>query len=459
MFKTSRRGFLVGCSSAIAAMAGSQMNRVVFGNPEEEPNQNIMVVIFLRGGCDALSVIAPMGGDDRGYYEAARDSLQLPASGAGGLLQLGSSNLGLHHRAAHLHELFTDNKLAVIPATGMHSNTRSHFDAMQYMELGTPDSKSATSGWLTRHLQTSGTAWQDDLLPVLGVGDISPTSLAGTYNKVSMSSVNDFRLDRGFSPERDFQRSTLRSLYRAKNSVVHNSGLNAINATDIVELNSIGSYTAENGADYPSGSFGDQLKLVAQMIKLQLGLKVATVDLGGWDTHENQGHTNVSGPAGYFADRLGMLSQGMKAFYDDLNGAGPSNDFSKRTTVVCMSEFGRRLRENENRGTDHGHGGYMMVMGGETNGGLHGTWPGLHNDQLYDNADLAVTTDYRRVLSEIMIRRFQNNNLGTIFPGYSDYSPMNLVQGADMTPKYETEIITDPGNLDQKIFLPAVVNG
>ena len=452
MFKTSRRGFLVGCSSAIAAMAGAQMNRVVFGNPEAEPNQNILVVIFLRGGCDALSVITPLGGADRGYYEAARDSLQLPTTGENKLLQLGSSNLGLHPRAGHLYDLFNDNKLALIPATGMHSNTRSHFDAMQYMELGTPDSKSATSGWLTRHLKTQGTAWQDELMPVLGVGDISPTSLSGTFNKVAMSNVNDFRLDRGFSPERDFQRAALRSLYRSKNSVVHNSGLNAIDAADIVELNSIGSYTPENGADYPSGSFGDQLKLIAQMIKLQLGLQVATVDLGGWDTHENQGYGD--GTSGYFSDRFEMLSQGMKAFYDDLNGSGPSNDYSNRTTVVCMSEFGRRLKENENRGTDHGHGGFMMVMGGETNGGLHGTWPGLHTDQLYDNADLAVTTDYRRILSEIVIRRFQNNNLGTIFPDYTDYTPMNLVQGADMTPNYEPVIVDIPEEFDQRAYLP-----
>ncbi|MFK7802415.1 MAG: DUF1501 domain-containing protein [Anaerolineae bacterium] len=455
MFKTSRRGFLVGCSSAIAAMAGSQMNRVVFGSPEDEPNQNILVVIFLRGGCDALNVITPMGGADRGHYEAARSSLKLPTTGENKLLQLGTSSLGLHPRAGHLYDLFNDNKLALIPATGMHSNTRSHFDAMQYMELGTPDSKSATSGWLTRHLKTRGTAWQDDLMPVLGVGDISPTSLSGTYNKVAMSNVNDFKLDRGFSPERDFQRSALRSLYRKKNSVVHNSGLNAIDAADIVELNSIGSYTPENGASYPDGSFGDQLKLISQMIKLQLGLQVATVDLGGWDTHENQGNGDPSG--GYFAGRFEMLSQGMKAFYDDLNGSAPGNDYSNRTTVVCMSEFGRRLKENENRGTDHGHGGFMMVMGGETNGGLHGTWPGLHTDQLYDNADLAVTTDYRRILSEIMIRRFQNNNLGTIFPDYTGYTPMNLVQGADMTPNYEPVVIDIPEEFDKKIFLPSVV--
>lgn len=454
MFKTSRRGFLVGCSSAIASMAGAQMNRVVFGNPEDEPNQNIMIVIFLRGGCDAINFITPMGGEDRAYYEAARDSLRLPASGEGALLQLGSSSLGLHPRATHLYDLFNDNKLALIPATGMHSNTRSHFDAMQYMELGTPDSKSATSGWLTRHLKTTNLPWQEDLLPVLGVGDISPTSLSGTYHKVSMSNVSDFRMDRGFSPERDAQRGALRSLYRRKDSVVHNSGLSALDAADIVELNSIGGYTPENGADYPGNSFGNQLQLVAQMIKLQLGMRIATIDLGGWDTHENQGYGDPS--AGYFADRIGMLSQGMKALFDDLNGSQPGTDYTNRISVVCMSEFGRRLKENENRGTDHGHGGFMAVMGGETNGGLYGQWPGLHTDQLYDNADLAVTTDYRRVLSELLIRRFGNPNLGTIFPDYTNYSPIGLVQGADLAPNYETITIDVPDELNKKAFLPTV---
>ncbi len=454
MFKTSRRGFLVGCSSAIAAMAGSQMNRVVFGSPEDEPNQNIMIVIYLRGGCDALNVITPIGGDDRGHYEAARTDLRLPVSGEGALLQLGSSNLGLHSAAAPLYDLFTDGKLALIPATGMHSNTRSHFDAMQYMELGTPDQKAATSGWLTRHLKTTSVPWENELMPVLGVGDISPTSLSGTYNKVTMSNASDFRMDRGFSPERDLQRVALRSLYRRKNSVVHNSGMSALDAADIVELNSIGGYTPENGAVYPSGSFGNQLKLIAQMIKLQLGMKVATVDLGGWDTHENQGSNNPV--AGYFADRLNMLSAGMKALYQDLNGSSPGTDYSNRLSVVCMSEFGRRLKENDNRGTDHGHGGFMMVMGGETNGGLHGQWPGLHTDQLYDNADLAVTTDYRRVLSELLIRRFENPNLGTIFPEYTGYSPMNLVQGTDLTPNYDTVIVDVPDELTNKVYMPAI---
>ena len=370
-------------------------------------------------------------------------------------MQLGNSNLGLHHRAAPLHDLFNDGKLALIPATGMHSNTRSHFDAMQYMELGTPNSKSATSGWLTRHLQTTNIEWQQDLMPVLGVGDISPTSLSGTYHKDSMSNVNDFSMDRGFSPERDTQRAALRALYRRKNSVVHNSGLNALDATDIVQLNSIGGYTPENGAEYPNNSFGSQLQLIAQMIKLQLGMKIATIDLGGWDTHENQSNSNAN--TGYFADRIGMLSEGMRALYDDLNGSQPGTDWSNRISVVCMSEFGRRLKENDNRGTDHGHGGFMMVMGGETNGGLHGTWPGLHTDQLYDNADLAVTTDYRRVLSELLIRRFGNPNLGTIFPGFTDYSPMNLVQGVDLAPNYEEVIVDVPDEFTNKAYLPTIV--
>ncbi|MEM8860410.1 MAG: DUF1501 domain-containing protein [Chloroflexota bacterium] len=457
MFKSSRREFLVGCSSAIAAMAGSHMNRVVFGSPDDEPNQNIMVVIFLRGGCDALSVIAPMGGEDRAHYEAAREFLKIPATGHNQLLQLGNSNFGLHPRATHLHDLFADNKLALIPATGMASSpTRSHFDAMQYMELGTPGSKSTSSGWLTRHLQTSNNDWQSDIMPVMGIGSISPTSLSGTHNKVVMDNTDEFKLNVGFPSQQAGQLNTLRSLYSQKNSIVHNAGKNGLNAAEIVELNDSSSYQPENGAKYPNGSFGDQLKLIAQMVKLQLGLRIATVDLGGWDTHDYQSTKNPV--AGYFPDRLGMLSQGMKAFYDDLNGSAPADDYSKRVTVVCMSEFGRRLEENENYGTDHGHGGFMMLMGGEVKGGLHGTWPGLHPDQLYDNIDLAVTTDYRQVLSEILIRRFENNNLGTIFPDYTGYAPLDLVLGHDIDPNYEQLALQVPESNEQKIFIPYAAN-
>jgi len=174
------------------------------------------------------------------------------------------------------------------------------------------------------------------------------------------------------------------------------------------------------------------------MVKLDLGLRVATVDFGGWDTHNGQG----SDGGGYFYTHVQELARAMAAFYTDLDGAGSQN-YTQRLTLVVMSEFGRRFRENADGGTDHGHGNFMLVMSGNAIGGVHGTWPGLSNGQLFDGADLAVTTDYRRVLSEILIRRMGNNQLGEIFPGYGDYQPLGVVTGVDLPPNFGPEIFTD----------------
>ena len=163
-----------------------------------------------------------------------------------------------------------------------------------------------------------------------------------------------------------------------------------------------------------------------------MGLKVATVDLGGWDTHAGQ----IAGTAttGHFAGLLSTLSTGLYAFYSDL--AAEATNYIDRVTIVVMSEFGRRLRENSDNGTDHGHGSMMLMLGGKVNGGLRGTWPGLHPDQLYDAADLAVTVDYRRVLSEILIRRMETPKLGQIFPHYANHQPLDLVEGEDLPIDY-----------------------
>ena len=201
-------------------------------------------------------------------------------------------------------------------------------------------------------------------------------------------------------------------------------------AADIVEANVTGDYTPANGAVYPTEDpLGEHLQVLAQMIKLDLGVQTATIDVGGWDTHESQG----DGSEGYLADRLDVLSRGLAAFYTDLDGAGASNT-THRLTVVLQSEFGRELSENGDSGTEHGYGNQMMVLSGNAIGGLHGTWPGLAPGQLVDGTDLAVTTDYRQVLSEILIRRMCNPNLDLIFPGYSGYQPLGIVQGADLQP-------------------------
>ena len=424
MPKVTRRGFLVGCSTAIAAMAGSRLNNIVFGSPEGEPNQQMLVVIFLRGGCDALNLIPPIAGADRGHYELARPDIQVPVNEALSL----NAQFGLHPAAAPLHDLYTDGKLAIVQATGLigdnNEATRSHFDAMAYMELGTPFDKSSATGWLTRHLQTAPNLPEDIVMPALAIGSAQPTALLSNTEAIAMTSPSSFQFNTGYWRWRDAQRHALRKMYEADSTSLHQAGIQALNATDIIELNATDSYNPGNGAVYPNNTFGNQLRVIAQMIKLQLGLRVATIDLGGWDTHDAQGN----GSGGYFANNLvGPLAQGLAAFYTDLDGCG-SQTYTQRLSIVVMSEFGRRLRENADQGTDHGHGGMMMVLGDQVNGGLYGTWPGLNNNQLFEGADLATTTDYRQVLSEILNVRMENPNIDVVFPGYTGYTPLGIAQ-------------------------------
>lgn len=436
MLKTTRRGFMVGCSAAIASMAGARLNYAAFGSPEEEPTQEIVVVVFLRGGCDALSLIAPYGASaDRGHYETARPTLKLPDSGANSLRQLGNNPFGLHPSAGELHDLYTNGSLGVVLAAGMNSDTRSHFDAMAYMELGTPDQRSTTTGWLTRHLSTlEGGGWPPEVVvPALSAGYTEAQSLVGSYETLAINDIKRFNLNIGPWGWHDQHARALRDLYNLGSSSLHVAGQETLDAVDTVSERVADDYVPANGAVYPDHEFGNQLKLIAQMIKMQLGLKVATVDLGGWDTHNYQVDYSNS-TQGLFANLTQVLSQGLGAFYTDLNGICGQN-IHQRTTVVVMSEFGRRLRENAERGCDHGHGGMMLVLGGTVNGGLYGTWPGLDGGQLYDAADLAVTTDYRRVLSEILSKRAGNNDLGYVFPGYTGYTPLGMIKEIGDTPE------------------------
>ena len=428
MDKIGRRGFMVGCSTAIAAMAGARINYAVFGSPEDV-NQEILLVVFLRGGVDGLSVIAPIAGNDRGYYEANREDIALPLSGDNAALPL-TDQFGLHGAAAPLYDLYQAGKLALVQATGLTSDTRSHFDAMQFMELGTPDSKSVPTGWLTRHLVSAPNLPEEIIMPALATGSLSPTSLQGSREAIGMTSPGDFSLDSHWRYE-DWQRAAMRQMYHGA-TWLHAAGTQTLDALDVIELADPGDYEPPNGAEYPGGSLGRNMETIAQMIKMDLGLRVATLDFGGWDTHEDQGNNG----GGYFSNQLGKLSRALAALYTDLDSASGTN-YAARLKVVVMSEFGRTFKQNASRGTDHGHGNVMMVLGGDVNGGqLYGEWPGLHTDQLYDNRDLQITTDYRRVLSEVLVRSLGNPNLGYVFPGYTDYSPIGIVNGADLQPNY-----------------------
>jgi uncharacterized protein (DUF1501 family) len=405
--KTSRKKYQMGCSPSIAALTGARLSNVSFA--AQDSSRDILVVVFLRGGWDALNVVPPLSGEDRGFYEKARPSLKIPDNT---LLPL-NDQFGLHPALAPLHELYQQGHLGIVHAVGLNYDTRSHFDAMEYIELGTPGSKSMTSGWITRHLQgiPDGVS---SLIPVVAAPS-QPTSLLGMASTVSMSTVNDFQQwDNGFLAE---QQEALRNMY-AGNSLIHQVGLRTLDAVQAVAPLTENEYQPSNGAQYQDDELGNQMKTVAQMIKMDAGLQVATVDFGGWDMHENESWNPQDG---WLPDQLRSLGQNLASFYLDLDSG-----FTDRLSLVVMSEFGRRLTQNDSQGTDHGHGSVMLALGGAVNGGqVYGAWPGLHNDQLYDHADLAVTTDYRQVLGELLVNRLGNSNMGDVFPGFSP-SPIGL---------------------------------
>jgi len=431
--KVSRRGFIVGCSAAIAAMAGARLTQVALASPDgpDAPNYETIVVVFLRGGWDALNVLVPLGGNDRGYYEIYRGQLKVPLTGTpnySGALALANATsngtpLGFHPGLAPLMDLYQQGALAVVCAAGLTSDTRSHFDAQQFMELGTPGVKTTAGGWLTRHLMSSPNLPASIFLPALSTGSGTTVSLSGYQQAVALSGVGGFNYrppwdDKIYTP----MKAALRQMYSINGSSwLHQAGSETLDALDVIN-GVAGDYKPGGGANYQGGLAGS-LKTVAQLIKADLGVRTATVDFGGWDTHENQQFGNGD-PRGYFFDHLTEMANAFKAFYMDL----ASTNHHQRTTLVLMSEFGRRVRENSNRGTDHGHGNAMFVLGGGVNGGrVYGSWPGLSNQQLYQGDDVAITTDYRTVLAEIISKRAGNPNVATVFPGFNYAGPMGIV--------------------------------
>lgn len=437
----TRREFMKSCcAGAVIAGIGPSAMRLAFA--AGGTSGDTLVVVFMRGGCDGLSLVPPVGGEDRDHYEQARPDIQIPLTGTDAALPLGNSNglWGLHPNAGGLHGLYQSGHLAVVVGAGMPAPvTRSHFDAQATMELGTPGQQGIGSGWLTRHLQSMALP-PGLVMPGISAGALTATSLLPGTEAITMGSGSDFRIDSSswswnardhYDPPPDgFEGlvETLPSLWSG-NSTLDQAGRQALDALATVRPMDFGSYAPANGASYPVGGFGDQLQMLAQLIKAGVGLKVASIDLASWDTHNGQDYQ--------FNQMTGQLSQGLTAFYTDLAGAGAAN-YASSTSIVVMSEFGRRVRQNDS-GTDHGYGNVMLALGGSVNGGrVYGmdTFAGLAPQQLFEGEDVMVTTDYRRVLSEALIRRQQNNHLGYVFPGFSGYSPIGIFQGSDIAPDY-----------------------
>ncbi len=412
----SRRSFLGGLSALGAvgvskSLFPSWMPRLAFRQADQAAAGDVLVCVFLRGGIDGLSAVVPYG--EGGNYYDRRPTLAVPESS---VLDL-DGFFGFHPTLAPLHEVFQAGGLTVVHATGSTDPSRSHFDAMQFMEYGTPGSKTTGTGWIGRHLQTA--AWQNDSpFRAVGMGALLQSSLRGSQSPLSLRSIADFHL-RGREGELRQLEQILADLYtmQAPPDLLGSQAQLVFDAVDTLQSLSAENYVPANGAAYPEDDmgFGLGLRQIAQLIKADVGLEVACVDLGGWDTHENQGTLD-----GYFNALLDTLSRGLAAFYADMA------DQMSGITVVTMSEFGRRVEENASHGTDHGHGNFMLLMGGGVHGGqVYAQWPTLASEALSEG-DLAITTDYRDVLAEVVSMRLMNPALEQVFPNHT-VTPLGLI--------------------------------
>jgi len=451
--KLSRRTFLAGCSAAVAAQAGSRLSNLAFAVGDASPE--VIVSVFLRGGWDALNAVSPIA-NDRSYYIAARTALKLPISGDANpnnlpLAQPLDGQFALHPSMAPLFNLFQEKRLAIVHACGLTYDTRSHFDAQAFIELGTPGVKSA-NGWMARYLDTLALP-STTPMPALASGSSKPLTLQGFNQAIALATPATFSLG-GNSQFQGQQTNAVRAMYGSNTDWLDAAGKETVDAIDLIASKNLGAYTPANGAAYPTGSFGDNLKLVAQIIKQGLGLTAATVDLGGWDTHANEG---TAGANSYMGNLLNTLARGLEAFHIDLEACS-GTDYNQTITTTVISEFGRRLKENANAGTDHGHGSVMFVLGKTVKGGkVYGQWPGLANDQLYQGADLAVTTDYRSVLSDIMRTRLGRTDahLAAIFPSFTQQPSLGLVYPAD-TAFAPTCLATYNPQTGKRVYLPLI---
>lgn len=392
------------------------MPRMAFSPSDRAPVGDTLVVVFLRGAADALNIIVPHGDDD--YYRH-RPALGIPrpddrsAEAAARTLDL-DGFFGLHPSLGPLLPAWQEGDLAAVHACGAPDDSRSHFRAMELMERGVSDERGPASGWIGRHLASMNTG-NPSPLRAIGLGDHVPHSLRGSVPVTALQSIADFHLG-GDLRTAASMREILGSLYGPQDDLGV-LGMETLDILDTLERLDPAGYVPHGGASYPESDFGRSLRQVAMLLKAEVGLEAAAIDLGGWDTHFAQGSSE-----GLMSSLLADLSAGLAALYLDL--ADRHGDL----TVVVMSEFGRRVRENASLGTDHGHGGAMLLLGGGVVGGaVHGAWPGLADGQLFGPGDLAVTTDYRDVLGAICRQRLNNSALEQIFPGY-DLEPLAIAE-------------------------------
>jgi uncharacterized protein (DUF1501 family) len=401
----TRRFFLKSSGLALVSfgLAPRALVRSVHAAEGSRKNKTL-VVVFQRGACDGLNTVVPYG---ESAYRKLRPTIAIPAPRGGSreaALDL-DGHFGLHPALEPLLAPFKDSSLAVVHAVGSPDGTRSHFDAQDFMESGTPGRKSTEDGWMNRHLQCT----PDPAASPFRAVSLTPTlprSLAGRAPAVAMASIGRFGLRPagGAAVARGFE-----DMYAgAVRDVLHGTGEETFEAIEFLKKTDPARYAPSAGASYPRGRYGDSLKQIAQLVKADVGVELAFSEVGGWDHHAAEG-----GVQGQLAARLRELGQSLAAFQRDLG------ERMQDVVLVTLTEFGRTVRENGNRGTDHGHASVSFVMGGGVRGGrVHGRWPGLSPGRLYEGRDLAITTDFRDLLGELLARHLGARDLGPVFPGH-----------------------------------------
>lgn len=410
--RLSRRQFVKGSAVAASALAAhAWLPRVAMAKDFRSSQRDVLIHVFLRGGADGLSLCVPYA--DPAYY-TSRPKLAIPRPDssltATRCVALDSA-FGMPQAMLPLLPVYQAGKLLYVHATGSQDGSRSHFKQQRWMEVGKLDDPSINTGWLGRHLAITGSAVPGSLIRAVSIGDSIPRALQGAPEAVATTPFpENFGLPGGAAaPMRE---AVLRTMYANAADPLASTAASTFDTIALLQSINFNAYVPSGGAAYGADTFSHGMRAAAALSKAQVGVEAIGIDLYGWDTHFDQGPTAGNGQ---MYRVMNTLASALAAFFTDMT-SGPAPTF----TVVCMSEFGRRVVENDSIGTDHGHAGAMMIMGSSVIGGrVLANWPGLAQGQLYEGLDLAVTTDYRDILSEILSKRLGCPDLGPVFPGYS----------------------------------------
>jgi uncharacterized protein (DUF1501 family) len=403
-----RSGSIALASIGVSLATPSFLERVVHAQSANgrAGRRKTLIAIFQRGAVDGLNMVVPFG--ESTYYDLRPSiAIQKPSSGNAEAAVNLDGFFGLHPAMNAFRPLWEQKRLAIVHAAGSPDNTRSHFDAQDYMESATPGVKSTPAGWLNRYLQNKPDR-NKSLFRAVSLTPTMPRILQGSAPTIAISNLADFSVRAGRSSAS--MQGGFEAMYaQAAKDALGETGKETFDAVNYLKQVNPSQHQPANGAQYPRSPFGNSLLQIAQLIKSDVGLEVAFTDVGGWDTHVNQGNSR-----GQLALRLQDFSNGIAALVTDL---GQRMD---DVLILTMSEFGRTVRENGNRGTDHGHANAMFVIGGKVRGGsVYGNWPGLKSDRLYEGRDLALTTDFRDVFAEVAQRHLELSNMQQLFPGHN----------------------------------------